>query len=90
MARGAAEPGSVSTATLASAEVAYWVFPKPIDAGLILFRALDAHEHFEKPAAFRRLESWPSFSPRLSMLSSLAIAVGLLALAAHEFDERDY
>jgi ABC-type transport system involved in multi-copper enzyme maturation permease subunit len=90
MARGVAEPGHVPSVALASAEVAYWVFPKPIDAGLILFRALDAHQHFEKPATFRLLESWPSFSPRLSMLSSFAIAVGLLALSAHEFDGRDY
>ncbi len=90
MAHGIAEPRYLSSFTLASADVAYWIFPKPIDAGLILFNALDAHQHFEKPAAFRLLESWPSFSPRLSILSSVALAGALLALSAHEFNEKDY
>jgi ABC-type transport system involved in multi-copper enzyme maturation permease subunit len=89
-ARGIAEPRCLPSFTRASADVAYWIFPKPIDAGLILFRALDAHRHFEEPAAFRLLESWPSFSPRLSILSSFMIAGALLALSAHEFNERDY
>jgi ABC-type transport system involved in multi-copper enzyme maturation permease subunit len=90
MTRSIAEPRYLPAFTLASADVAYWIFPKPIDAGLILFQALDAHQHFEKPAAFRLVESWSSFSPRLSILSSFAIAGALLALSAYEFNERDY
>ncbi len=90
MARGIAEPRCLPAFTLASADAAYWIFPKPIDGGLILFNALDAHHDFEKPMAFQHLESWHSFSPRLSILSSFAIAGVLLALSAHEFNERDY
>jgi ABC-type transport system involved in multi-copper enzyme maturation permease subunit len=90
MARSPAESRYLPSFTLASADVAYWISPKPIDAGLILFNAMDADHHFEKPTAFRRLESWPAFSPRLSILSSLAIAGVLLALSGHEFDEQDY
>ena len=43
--------------TLALAQVAYWIFPKPIDAGLILFNALGALGDFDKPAMFTLLES---------------------------------
>ena len=76
--------------TLALAEAAYWISPKPIDAGLILFNALDAQHHFEKPVVFKLLESGPGFSPALSILSSLVITGVLLALSAYEFDKTDY
>ena len=59
MARGLPETQYLPAVTLALAEVAYWIFPKPIDAGLILFNALDAHHHFEKPVVFKLLESGP-------------------------------
>jgi len=90
MARGVLEPQYLPACTVALAEVAYWVFPKPIDAGLILFNALDAKHHFEKPLVFKLLESGPAFSPHLSILSSLAIAGVLLALSTYEFNATDY
>ena len=62
MARAAPDPQAVSAATLALAEAAYWISPKPIDAGLILFNALDAQRHFEKPVVFKLLESDQGFS----------------------------
>ncbi len=71
-------------------EAGYWISPKPIDAALILFNSLDAQEHFEKPAIFQLLEAKASFSPLLSILSSLAITAVLLALAAFEFHAIDY
>ena len=90
MARGMEGPQRLSSSTLALTETAYWISPKPIDAGLILYNALDAHEHFEKPVVFKLLESGEAFSPSLSLLSSLAIAVVLLALSAYEFSTKDY
>jgi hypothetical protein len=72
------------------AELAYWVSPKPIDVGLILFNALDAQHHFEKPTVFKLLEARPGFSPQLSILSSLAITSMLLMLSAHELNAKDY
>jgi hypothetical protein len=90
MACGLPETHYLPTLTLALAQVAYWIFPKPIDAGLILFNALDAHHHFDKPWVFRLLESGQGFSPQLSILSSLAITALLLALSAHELDATDY
>jgi len=90
MARGVLEPQYMPACTIALAEAAYWVFPKPIDAGLILFNALDAEHHFEKPVIFKLLESGQAFSPHLSILSSLAFTGVLLALSTYEFSATDY
>ena len=88
--RRAGAPSTCPPGTLALAEAAYWISPKPIDAGLILFNALDADHHFEKPLVFKLLESAPRFSPHLSILSSLVLTCVLLALSTHEFNTRDY
>ncbi|MFI5457464.1 MAG: transcriptional regulator [Isosphaerales bacterium] len=90
MARGVLERQYMPACTRALAEAAYWVFPKPIDAGLILFNALDAAHHFEKPVIFKLIESGQAFSPHLSILSSLALTGVLLALSTYEFSATDY
>jgi ABC-type transport system involved in multi-copper enzyme maturation permease subunit len=90
MARGVLEPQYLPASTLALGEVAYWISPKPIDAGLILFNALDAEHHFEKPVVFNLLETGQAFSPCMSILSSLVITGVLLALATYQFNETDY
>ena len=51
----------VSSLTAALANVAYWIFPKPIDSGVILFNVLDAQHHFEKPFVFTLVESGQTF-----------------------------
>ncbi len=90
MAHTMQEPQQLSSATLVLTRAAYWVSPKPIDAGLILFNTLGAGQDFEKPVVFRLLESGNRFSPELSLLSSLVIAVVLLALSAYELESKDY
>jgi len=90
MARGMQETQHLSSITVSLTRAAYWISPKPIDAGLILFNVLDAHNHFDKPVVFKLLESGHTFSPQLSLLSSLAIAIVLLALSAYEFHSKDY
>jgi ABC-type transport system involved in multi-copper enzyme maturation permease subunit len=90
MARGLAESASLPSSTYTLARAAYWVTPKPIDAGLILYNTLDARHHFEKPAVFHLLESGGDFSPLWSVLSCLGLTGALLALAAHELHAKDY
>ncbi len=90
MARNVVETRSLPPATVALANTAYWIFPKPIDGGLILFNALNASRHFEKPLVFTLLESWRGFSPALSILSSFAITIALLAFSAYELQATDY
>ena len=48
MARGVLEREYLPAGTRALAEAAYWIFPKPIDAGLILFNALNARASFRE------------------------------------------
>ncbi len=69
---------------------AYWISPKPIDGGVILFNALDKQQHVAKFTIFQLLESSPGFSPELSTLSCLAILGVLLAMSAYEFHATDY
>jgi ABC-type transport system involved in multi-copper enzyme maturation permease subunit len=90
MARGMLETQYLPAGTLALAQVAYWIFPKPIDAGLILFNTLGALGDFEKPALFTLLESGHTFSPCLSILSSVLVTAALLAMSTHEFNTTDY
>jgi ABC-type transport system involved in multi-copper enzyme maturation permease subunit len=90
MARALPEPQSLPAPTLALTDAAYWVSPKPIDAALILFNSLDAQHHFEKPLVFKLLESEPSFSPGMSILSSLILTGLLMALSTYEFKATEY
>ncbi len=80
----------LSPVTVTLTQAAYWISPKPIDAGLILFNALDAKTDFGKPLIFQHLESWSGYSPQGSLLSSLAIAAVLLALSGYELNTKDY
>jgi ABC-type transport system involved in multi-copper enzyme maturation permease subunit len=90
MARGLPEYRDLPPFTRAMTEATYTICPKPIDAGLILFNALDARHHLDMPVVFKLLESGPFFSPQLSILSCLVITGVLLALSAHEFNATDY
>ena len=90
MARHMPQSQYLPSSTVALAQASYWITPKPIDAGLILFNALNAKEHFEKPSVFKLVESGQEFSPQLSILSSLVMTGALLALSTHEFRTADY
>jgi hypothetical protein len=79
MARHMPQSQYLPSSTVALAQASYWITPKPIDAGLILFNALNAKEHFEKPSVFKLVESGQEFSPQLSILSSLVMTGALLA-----------
>jgi ABC-type transport system involved in multi-copper enzyme maturation permease subunit len=87
---GMQESQHLPSSTAKLADLAYWISPKPIDAGLMLFNALDAHRHFEKPQVFALLETGQMFSPQWSIASSFLIAGALLALAVYEFKATDY
>jgi ABC-type transport system involved in multi-copper enzyme maturation permease subunit len=88
--RGVPEPQYLLPSTIGLTELAYWIFPKPIDAGLILFNALDAANHFQKPEVFRLLETGHVFSAKLSILSSLLFTGVALAISAHQLEATDY
>jgi ABC-type transport system involved in multi-copper enzyme maturation permease subunit len=83
-------PQFVSTAGRSLVGFAYWIMPKPIDLGLILFNLLDARAHFAKPVVFEQLEATHTLVPALSCLSSLLIIAAFLALSVHELNHADY
>ncbi len=90
LARGPQQAQYLLPSAVRLMEAAYWLFPKPIDAGLILFNALNAGNHFEKPEVFRLVESGHVFSATLSILSSLVFSGVLLAISAHQLEATDY
>lgn len=71
-------------------EAGYWLLPKPADMGMMLFEALRAHEYFGQALDAAALREAGLFHPDLSVLSSLAFAAAILAMAAHEFNKTDY
>ncbi len=88
--RALADPQFLNGAGRALTEFAYWIMPKPIDLGLIVFNLLDARSHFAKPAVFTQLETTQSFNLTASCLSNLVIAAALLALSVRELNKTDY
>jgi hypothetical protein len=80
----------VTEAVVRAADVGYWTLPKPADFGLVLYDVLDA-DRFSTPwIEFRRMQERGLFHPIGSIISSLAFAAMLLAVAVYEFAHDDY
>lgn len=78
-------------ATSVLVEAGYWIMPKPIDMGLILFDALQAGA-IVPARAFdpERLQHEGLLIPELSILSSLLFAGAMLLVSALQFRKTDY
>jgi hypothetical protein len=72
------------------ANLGYWFLPKPADFSLILYDALDTGRFGTPLVDFQRLQERGLFLPWVSIVSSLAFAVVLLAVAVYEFVHADY
>jgi ABC-type transport system involved in multi-copper enzyme maturation permease subunit len=77
-------------ALVKTADAGYWLLPKPADFGLILYDALDADRFATPWIEFRRVQQRGLFLPLWSVVSSLAFAAVLLAVAVYEFVHDDY
>jgi ABC-type transport system involved in multi-copper enzyme maturation permease subunit len=71
-------------------EAGYWTLPKPLDLSGIFFDALQAHNYSAPVAELEAVKAKGAFHSELSVLSSLAFAVAILAIAAREFRNTDY
>jgi ABC-type transport system involved in multi-copper enzyme maturation permease subunit len=80
---------SVSPAFRFLVEAGYWILPKPADFGIFLYNALNAEGSFGRLPAFAAVES-TGFLLELSIFSSLAFAVVMIAMSAYEFAHTDY
>ena len=70
-------------------DAGYWILPKPADLGLLLYNALGAGDHFGAILNSGALAAH-GFSMLLSVLSSAAFAVVVLAVSARMFQATDY
>jgi ABC-type transport system involved in multi-copper enzyme maturation permease subunit len=71
-------------------EAGYWMLPKPMDLSGVFFDAMGAASHSIPVEELEAVKAKGQFYPELSVLSSLAFAVVVLALAAYEFRKTDY
>lgn len=74
----------------AMVETGYWILPKPVDLGMILHEALDARESFQSLPELKKILEMGEFNPELSVLSSLAFAIGMIVIAARQLGDTDY
>lgn len=80
-----ASEGSFSPLTVRLAEISYWLLPKPVDLGRMVFDALGASTSF-RPLLENTAAVWPG----LSILTSLLFTAYLLFAAARQFAHTDY
>jgi hypothetical protein len=71
-------------------EACYWVLPKPLDFHFLLVEILQGPDVVGSFVDLRRLAEQGAWHPGLSVLTSVACGVVLLALAAYEFLTADY
>ena len=86
---GVGVPG-MSPAAGVLVDAGYWVLPKPLDLSGIFFDAMNAGAYSVPVPELDEVKQNGLFRPELSVLASLAFAVGVLAVAAYEFRNMDY
>lgn len=71
-------------------ETGYWVLPKPLDLSGVFFEMMRAADYSAPVPELVAVQHKGQFFPELSVLTSLAFAVGILGFAAYEFRKTDY
>jgi len=71
-------------------EAGYWFLPKPADFNILLFQSLHAGDYFSTFPIFEKVQELGAFHPEWSILTSLAFAVVMVAIAARQLATTDY
>jgi hypothetical protein len=71
-------------------EVGYWIFPRPIDQGLLLREALGADELVLPVPEYKAAMDRGHVDLGLSLVASCLFALVMLALAAYELVMAEY
>jgi ABC-type transport system involved in multi-copper enzyme maturation permease subunit len=71
-------------------ELVYWVLPKPVDLGMMLFDALQAGNSFSRLFETQSLQSQGAFYPELSVLSSILFTFAMLAFSSRQLATTEY
>jgi hypothetical protein len=80
-----APQGEFAASLVRLADIGYWLLPKPIDLGSLVFDALGAGSHFRPLPGHGA-----AWSLGLSVLTSLAFTAYILFAAARQFEQTDY
>jgi hypothetical protein len=71
-------------------EWGYWLLPKPVDFGMMLFDSLEAGDAFGRPQVLDAVQELGAYHPALAVLSSLGFATAMFLVAANHFASTDY
>ena len=71
-------------------ELGYWILPKPFDMGYLLAQAVKAGKYFPIDAQLQAVQNSGALHLDASLITSLAFAVVMLAVAGYEFVKSDY
>jgi hypothetical protein len=71
-------------------ETGYWVLPKPLDMSGVFFDLMRAADYSSPVPEMAAVQAKGLFFAELSVFTSLAFAVAVLAFAAYEFRKTDY
>lgn len=80
----------VTPAAALLVETGYWLFPKPLDLSGLFFEMMRAADYSTPVPELVAVSEKGRWYPELSVLTSLAFAVGTLGFAAYEFRKTDY
>jgi ABC-type transport system involved in multi-copper enzyme maturation permease subunit len=72
------------------AEAGYWILPKPVDLGMLLYRVLDAGDSFRSLSELQKVQELGAFYPELSLATSLLFAIVMIVVAARQLSATDY
>ncbi|MGF1578145.1 MAG: ABC transporter permease [Gemmataceae bacterium] len=87
------EPSPFGAVTRMLTELGYWAFPKPVDIRIVTERVLAAgSKQIPTISADLGIDTFNQyqFMPEFSILASVFVAIGFLALAAHQLATTDY
>ena len=74
----------------AAAEVGYWVLPKPADLAMLLYAGFGPAGRAGTPAPLQAAWAGGDIQIGLSALTTALFAAVTLAVAAYEFEHKDY
>lgn len=86
----AARPAAAASALTAVLNATYWVLPKPVDFGYLIYRNIDAEGLVEAPPNYEVMVGKGLIDLRWSVATSVLFAAFMLFAAVQQFQSSDY
>lgn len=87
---GMMPPEGLGALSSTLAEIAYWIFPKPLDLAGLFFESMGGKEFSTEVPELTQAREAGRFHPELSAFASLGFAAVVLGLAGYELEMTDY